>query len=115
DPLGTGENSIGHALIDAKRSFVPLSLVGINLAGIGEKQLFETTLFGIPHVRVQTINKLTAPTETSIVPPATVQSADVSLPAFTLQDRKSTRLNSSHVSISYAVFCLKKKNKHRRM
>src|SRR5207249_11530390 len=28
-----------------------------------------------------------------------------------LQDRKSTRLNSSHVSISYAVFCLKKKNK----
>src|SRR5699024_12652295 len=27
-----------------------------------------------------------------------------------LQDRKSTRLNSSHVSISYAVFCLKKKN-----
>src|SRR5699024_12071512 len=27
------------------------------------------------------------------------------------QDRKSTRLNSSHVSISYAVFCLKKKTK----
>src|SRR5438067_8949637 len=26
-----------------------------------------------------------------------------------VQDRKSTRLNSSHVSISYAVFCLKKK------
>src|SRR5690606_41593095 len=27
-----------------------------------------------------------------------------------MQDRKSTRLNSSHVKISYAVFCLKKKN-----
>src|SRR5690606_40886783 len=27
------------------------------------------------------------------------------------KDRKSTRLNSSHVKISYAVFCLKKKNK----
>src|SRR5690242_20787983 len=27
-----------------------------------------------------------------------------------LRDRKSTRLNSSHMSISYAVFCLKKKN-----
>src|SRR5438477_13093228 len=27
-----------------------------------------------------------------------------------VQDRKSTRLNSSHMSISYAVFCLKKKN-----
>src|SRR5699024_12337594 len=29
--------------------------------------------------------------------------------AWNLVDRKSTRLNSSHVSISYAVFCLKKK------
>src|SRR5690606_40204158 len=28
------------------------------------------------------------------------------------EDRKSTRLNSSHVKISYAVFCLKKKKKH---
>src|SRR5256885_12993449 len=28
--------------------------------------------------------------------------------AFALQDRKSTRLNSSHLVISYAVFCLKK-------
>src|SRR5690348_17581387 len=28
------------------------------------------------------------------------------------ESRKSTRLNSSHPSISYAVFCLKKKNKH---
>src|SRR6266480_7875268 len=28
------------------------------------------------------------------------------------QDRKSTRLNSSHMSISYAVFCLKKKKKN---
>src|SRR6266480_3014200 len=31
---------------------------------------------------------------------------------FFLLDRKSTRLNSSHMSISYAVFCLKKKNLH---
>src|SRR3712207_8513359 len=30
----------------------------------------------------------------------------------TEQDRKSTRLNSSHANISYAVFCLKKKNTH---
>src|SRR5688500_19403940 len=30
------------------------------------------------------------------------------------EDRKSTRLNSSHLVISYAVFCLKKKNKHQR-
>src|SRR5690625_5831763 len=30
------------------------------------------------------------------------------------EDRKSTRLNSSHVAISYAVFCLKKKKNKRR-
>src|SRR6266704_2235127 len=30
---------------------------------------------------------------------------------FLIADRKSTRLNSSHVSISYAVFCLKKKKR----
>src|SRR5690606_41261717 len=31
---------------------------------------------------------------------------------FMRQDRKSTRLNSSHVKISYAVFCLKKKSNY---
>src|SRR5436309_8533802 len=31
-----------------------------------------------------------------------------------LRDRKSTRLNSSHVKISYAVFCLKKKKKKKK-
>src|SRR5688572_31328108 len=30
------------------------------------------------------------------------------------RDRKSTRLNSSHSQISYAVFCLKKKKKHKK-
>src|SRR5690554_7316032 len=30
------------------------------------------------------------------------------------EDRKSTRLNSSHVRISYAVFCLKKKKKNKK-
>src|SRR2546427_9427217 len=34
--------------------------------------------------------------------------------AFDGVDRKSTRLNSSHSQISYAVFCLKKKKKHRK-
>src|SRR5699024_12549088 len=36
----------------------------------------------------------------------------VDRPADPGEDRKSTRLNSSHVSISYAVFCLKKKRKN---
>src|SRR2546428_9568771 len=33
--------------------------------------------------------------------------------SYSCPDRKSTRLNSSHDQISYAVFCLKKKKKHR--
>src|SRR3989475_6218008 len=36
---------------------------------------------------------------------------DIGLQAKLLRDRKSTRLNSSHSQISYAVFCLKKKKK----
>src|SRR3712207_7819071 len=44
----------------------------------------------------------------------TVVAEDVALPhrdeRVPRQDRKSTRLNSSHANISYAVFCLKKKN-----
>src|SRR2546427_5817581 len=36
----------------------------------------------------------------------------ISRPTFTTLDRKSTRLNSSHSQISYAVFCLKKKKNH---
>src|SRR6266571_474839 len=36
----------------------------------------------------------------------------MSRPTGSVPDRKSTRLNSSHMSISYAVFCLKKKKKY---
>src|SRR5690242_20947712 len=41
-------------------------------------------------------------------------SGDVSATAVAEADRKSTRLNSSHMSISYAVFCLKKKKKNKK-
>src|SRR5690625_5830811 len=43
----------------------------------------------------------------------TIQSPEglKNLEKFHISDRKSTRLNSSHVAISYAVFCLKKKKK----
>src|SRR3712207_8464494 len=41
--------------------------------------------------------------------PVTAGSQTVSAPVWSPEDRKSTRLNSSHANISYAVFCLKKK------
>src|SRR3712207_7130311 len=40
-----------------------------------------------------------------------VRFEEFSFPYFK-EDRKSTRLNSSHANISYAVFCLKKKTQH---
>src|SRR5438034_8132008 len=43
--------------------------------------------------------------------PGPAMRSDAIYPTFAInQDRKSTRLNSSHTVISYAVFCLKKKN-----
>src|SRR2546430_11795253 len=46
--------------------------------------------------------------------PRTRRRADgLAIPARDRRDRKSTRLNSSHSQISYAVFCLKKKTTHR--
>src|SRR5258707_8712202 len=38
-----------------------------------------------------------------------VPTVSETVPDFVMTDRKSTRLNSSHANISYAVFCLKKK------
>src|SRR5437899_6679177 len=47
----------------------------------------------------------------SVVAPATFSWAMSQPGASSRRDRKSTRLNSSHLGISYAVFCLKKKKK----
>src|SRR5256885_10953581 len=51
-----------------------------------------------------------------VVPGGTgnVLAGNLRLPRRTTGDRKSTRLNSSHLVISYAVFCLKKKRAHSR-
>src|SRR2546430_13164755 len=44
-------------------------------------------------------------------PPPTFRKTVIGIHSPTTTDRKSTRLNSSHSQISYAVFCLKKKKK----
>src|SRR5437868_12182653 len=54
---------------------------------------------------------LDARTYKPIPMPALPDADHVRAPSTTPEDRKSTRLNSSHVSISYAVFCLKKKKR----
>src|SRR5260221_10866704 len=74
-----------------------------------------TTLFrsvsGLPTIREERIDggglEATVVARSGIGPP--IQAFPVRYRPFT--DRKSTRLNSSHTVISYAVFCLKKKKK----
>src|SRR5690242_21537008 len=58
-----------------------------------------------------------SPGQTAVSPswsqghPSAARPAQAGTGAVVTADRKSTRLNSSHMSISYAVFCLKKKKK----
>src|SRR2546426_9215430 len=53
-----------------------------------------------------------SPITPSITGGIAVRTATISFELGTVVDRKSTRLNSSHLVISYAVFCLKKKKNH---
>src|SRR3712207_8439622 len=54
--------------------------------------------------------RLPLPQQARVLVHAARGRADAGLPQGRPLDRKSTRLNSSHANISYAVFCLKKKN-----
>src|SRR5438477_8649633 len=86
--------------------------------------LFRSRLEGRPTQKVEAINYpqaifyrqgdvippgVTAPPEKKKMP-----ELEAFEPPSVRPDRKSTRLNSSHMSISYAVFCLKKKKKNRK-
>src|SRR5699024_12044050 len=48
-----------------------------------------------------------------VIPPEGISRSMGPMVVYFSGDRKSTRLNSSHVSISYAVFCLKKKKRNK--
>src|SRR5690625_6402669 len=71
-----------------------------------------TTLFRSPKILVvdddpAISEMLTIVLESEGLQPIPITDGNDAVPAF--EDRKSTRLNSSHVAISYAVFCVKKK------
>src|SRR5699024_12069838 len=62
-------------------------------------------------------NEILASSDTKVISEKKIEKlSDWELRAarYEITDRKSTRLNSSHVSISYAVFCLKKKKKKKK-
>src|SRR5262245_63487022 len=74
-----------------------------------------TTLFRSPFAGLQRPRRdLVAPGEEDPALEGGSARGRAELQAPALADRKSTRLNSSHLGISYAVFCLKKKKKKRK-
>src|SRR2546430_8635166 len=80
----------------------------------GKGQHFLSGAHGLPGKLVSGWEVNTFITEAPVGEPANLPGnvfalKDPSLPNIHWEDRKSTRLNSSHSQISYAVFCLKKK------
>src|SRR2546427_8403096 len=64
---------------------------------------------GAPRVRVPADVLMLGKTAAVVIGSFPLGESDRSRPRRSFRDRKSTRLNSSHSQISYAVFCLKKK------
>src|SRR3989454_6415432 len=94
--VGVKTDAHGHALIKDAKAFA------LNVLGKGQQAL-AFTFFKPAERKGDTISGEPFRPGTTGAPILT------STPAF-IEDRKSTRLNSSHLVISYAVFCLKKKN-----
>src|SRR5256885_13000355 len=80
----------------AKIGMIGLAVMGENLAMNIERNGFPIAVFNRDPAKVDNFVARTA--------------GKREIPTKNLLDRKSTRLNSSHLVISYAVFCLKKKN-----
>src|SRR5947199_3813502 len=57
-------------------------------------------------LRISNFNGMSSEKDVSLTQ---IREGDYRIPVNPVRDRKSTRLNSSHLGISYAVFCLKKK------
>src|SRR2546421_3376647 len=68
-----------------------------------------TTLFRSPELHTDRVSEAEAATPQNLAPLLPRRKFDTHKSNY--GDRKSTRLNSSHDQISYAVFCLKKKNR----
>src|SRR5690625_6338985 len=89
-----------YAGISGMKNFqTKLDVIGNNISNVG------TAGFKKGRVTFQDMMSQT----TSGAQAATATRGGVNPAQIGLGDRKSTRLNSSHVAISYAVFCLKKK------
>src|SRR5437870_10890789 len=87
---------------------IPLALAGRDLIGSAQTGTGKTAAFMLPILQRLSRNGVKHVLRALILVP-TRELAEQVLQSARRTDRKSTRLNSSHVAISYAVFCLKKK------
>src|SRR3712207_3871570 len=94
--------SLSHLGIDAVpvEADVSAGLPGFSIVGLPDAAVLEARGRGFAGIK----QRLQVPHEEGHREPRTRQPAYLGR-----SDRKSTRLNSSHANISYAVFCLKKK------
>src|SRR5207249_8987934 len=93
--LGASAHDVRKMIV---RQGMALALAGVFIgvaAALGLTRLMASLLYGV-----------------TARDPIAMTSVALLLKRVSPRDRKSTRLNSSHVSISYAVFCLKKKKSH---
>src|SRR5205814_3295300 len=80
---------------------------GFGLGTTSDVRWASTNLSDVVFTQPTTTQLLTAAVLRQVIGPTAFDR--LAAHAITLGDRKSTRLNSSHLGISYAVFCLKKK------
>src|SRR6267142_1401180 len=93
------------------RSIEDLALLGEQLVGYDERDPDTRPRARVPFREISGEEPPIAPTLAFIKTPHWERMDADAKEAYGELDRKSTRLNSSHMSISYAVFCLKKKKK----
>src|SRR5699024_11294893 len=98
-------NQVNEAIFESANDAVTLSigLISVLVFWLGIMKVAEEA--GI----LQLLAKLFKPIVIKIFPELPKDHPAIGYILSNITDRKSTRLNSSHVSISYAVFCLKKK------
>src|SRR5256885_10748842 len=88
-----------------RSTLFPYTTLFRSVLRLGVDQLAHELVIG--HVARQ---RVVEPASDLLAPAVDVTRTGVIVPQRIVTDRKSTRLNSSHLVISYAVFCLKKKN-----
>src|SRR3712207_8056143 len=94
--LYTGKGGVGKTSVSAATA--------VRAAQRGYRTIVMST--DLAHSLADSLDTKLAPEPVQVAPNLWAQETDV---YHNLRDRKSTRLNSSHANISYAVFCLKKK------